>query len=121
MGNKKRHDWPSLVAEFRASGLSQAAFCIQKGLCPKHFSLAKRRIEQALTAKQSAQTTQAQHLTPSPSAFVQLQPPHQQAAAVDETQRFATGAVKVYVGQAVLEWPCTLGWSSLAQLLKALA
>lgn len=43
---KKRtvEEWQTLFAEHTESGLSAAAFCRERGLCPKYFSLRRRQL-----------------------------------------------------------------------------
>lgn len=36
--------WQALFAAHRQSGLSQARFCKQQGLCPKYFSLRRKQL-----------------------------------------------------------------------------
>jgi len=55
--------WQALFAEHQASGLSQAQFCKQQGLCPKYFSV---RRKQLLVPRAQA--------TP-PKPFIQAQAP----------------------------------------------
>ena len=43
MKNRK-YDWPHLLKEFEASGLSQAAFCKEYDLNPRYFSLKRSKI-----------------------------------------------------------------------------
>lgn len=38
MANRK-YNWPELFASFEASGLTQAAFCKERNINPKYFSL----------------------------------------------------------------------------------
>lgn len=60
--------WQTLFAEHQASGLTQAEFCQQHGVCPKYFS--QRR--QQLIGNQRKQPV---------SRFIQVQPPKSELPA----------------------------------------
>jgi len=44
MKKRTAEEWLVLFAEHEASGLSAAAFCRERGLCPKYFSLRRRQL-----------------------------------------------------------------------------
>ncbi len=44
MTKRAPEQWHALFAAQQASGLNQAQFCKQQGLCPKHFSLRRRQL-----------------------------------------------------------------------------
>ena len=46
MNRRTSEQWQYLFAEHQASGLTQAQFCQQQGLCPKYFSLRRRQLSQ---------------------------------------------------------------------------
>ena len=45
MVKRSIEEWQRLFAEQAASGLSQAGFCREQGLCPKHFSVRKKQLD----------------------------------------------------------------------------
>ena len=59
----KRSDdqWQALFAEQAGSGLSAAAFCKERKLCPKYFSLRRKQLA-------------AQGVTKQPPRFIQAKP-----------------------------------------------
>ena len=44
MTRRTPEQWQQLFAPWTASGLSQAQFCRQQGICPKHFGLRRRQL-----------------------------------------------------------------------------
>ena len=38
MKSYRKYDWPALLEEFEQSGLTQAQFCLDKGINPNYFS-----------------------------------------------------------------------------------
>lgn len=45
------YDWPALVAAQARSGLTQVAFCAQRGIHPMSFSRARRRLRRPALAR----------------------------------------------------------------------
>ena len=44
MTRRTPEQWQALFAEHQASGLTQAQFCKQRGLCPKYFGLRRKQL-----------------------------------------------------------------------------
>ena len=44
MNKRTPEQWRTLFAEHQASGLTQAQFCQQKGLCAKYFGLRRKQL-----------------------------------------------------------------------------
>ena len=47
MAKYRKYDWPTLIAEFKESGLTQSAFCEARALNPKYFNQRFKAITQA--------------------------------------------------------------------------
>ena len=92
MAKRSDEQWQALLAQFKASGLSQSAFCKQHRICNKRFVANKKRLSNQ----------------PVP-AFVSVKPARAQNAEV----RLSYGAVR-------LELPLTPLEPTLA-LIKALS
>ncbi len=45
MKRRTSEQWQVLFAEHEHSGLTAAAFCRERGLCPKYFSLRRRQLD----------------------------------------------------------------------------
>lgn len=45
MIKRTREQWLALFEAHRASGMTAAAFCKERGLCAKHFSLRRRQLK----------------------------------------------------------------------------
>ena len=60
MNKRTTEQWQALFAEQADSGLSAAAFCKARKLCPKYFSLRRRQLSvEADIAKKTARFIQA--------------------------------------------------------------
>ena len=100
---KRRYDWPQLIKLWQASGLSQAAFCREQGLCPKHFSVRKRA------------------LLKSTSGFIQVQRAQPEPRAVTAHPTSVAIATTLYYGDQVrLSLPSGVSPEYVAQLIKQL-
>ncbi|WP_444889309.1 IS66 family insertion sequence element accessory protein TnpA [Microbulbifer sp. DLAB2-AA] len=102
MPKRTQSEWLTLFAEHRSSGLSAAAFCREKQLCPKYFSLRRRQL------KASNPTT-----TSDPQPFIQAIPAIANKATGDK-------AIVLHGRWAELTFPSSLSPQWLATFLKAL-
>lgn len=97
MTRRTPEQWRILFAEHQASGLTQAQFCQQQGLCPKYFSLRRRQLSR-LPDKAPV------------SRFIQVQSPKYESAA----------PVSLYYHGVVIHFTQTDA-SFIADVAKALA
>ena len=44
MIKRSKQEWQALFSEHKSSGLTAAAFCRERSLCPKYFALRKRQL-----------------------------------------------------------------------------
>lgn len=95
MSNRRRYNWPELIAQFEQSGLSQTQFSKQHDLNAKYFSLKLSK-----------------HRSQGPSAFVQ--------AALASEPSSSQGLV-VHVGNCKIHCPEAMPVQSFVSLVKALA
>ena len=106
MGHQKRRnrtdaEWSALVKEFKASGLTQVAFCQQHGVNVYSF---RRRYQR------SEQSTSKRHRSAS-AAFTELISPH---------SRPAIGMVVRVGGQVRIECPAQMDVAAIAKLVRGL-
>jgi len=47
MIKRSKEQWRALFAEHKSSGLTAAAFCRERSLCPKYFALRKRQLSES--------------------------------------------------------------------------
>lgn len=94
MTRRTQSEWQALIQEFEQSGLSQTAFCAQRDLNPKYFSLRRTKL---LTKRQS-------------TTFV--------AATVSQVAD--SGTATLHYGNVRLQLPVQ-DTQTIAQLVKALA
>lgn len=64
MNKRTPEQWHKLFTAHQASGLSQAQFCKEHNLCPKHFSLRRRQLN-----------TSSPPTTKPTTPLIQVQPP----------------------------------------------
>ena len=50
MIKRSKEQWRALFAEHKSSGLTAAAFCRERSLCPKYFALRKRQLSGSNTS-----------------------------------------------------------------------
>jgi len=97
-----RHDWPSIIAEFKQSGLSQNAFCKQKGLALSSFNHQFRRQQNQIT-----------------SPFVRVAVDEPKSPALDADGKHES--ILLEVGTCKIHWPSQLPVESLARFVKHLS
>ena len=97
---KKRSvaEWQALFAEHTVSGVSAAAFCRERNICAKHFSLRKKQL------------SMTQGKVPAAS-FVKAQ-------VIDVNK---TRGMTLRYGQTELQLPDVISTKWLAELIKQLA
>lgn len=98
MNKRSESQWRGLFEAHEASGQSAAAFCRERGLCPKYFSLRRRQLQ---------------------GEGVKAKAPNSQGAFVP-VRLSASAALTLQVGDAVLRLPATVSPAWVAQLLGAL-
>ena len=59
MTRRSQAQWRELFREQDGSGLSAAAFCRARGVCPKYFSLRRRQLSSGAVPEDIAATTSA--------------------------------------------------------------
>lgn len=70
---RAKYDWAVLVAEQARSGLTQKAFCAQRGIHPVSFSQARRKL--------LARRSPAREIVSAPKQFVRVMPSTSAGAA----------------------------------------
>lgn len=100
----KQYDWPALIAAHAESGLTQAAFCRERGIDPRYFSQRKGQL------KRASQAPSAAPVKPRPDngsqAFVRAMPAASGPAVLELTVacgllRFREGTDPAYVARLV--------------------
>jgi hypothetical protein len=105
MIKRSREEWETLFTEQAAGGLSARQFCVERGLCDKHFSMRKKQL----------QGTPPSSLPAPAPAFVRVQKVNSPKSPSSESARVILryGHTEIDLHDASPEW--------LAQLLMALA
>lgn len=110
MVRRSREEWVGLFEEQAGSGLTEKAFCEERGLCPKHFNLRKKQLGWA--RKASGLLTNA----PVP-AFVRVE-----KGPRAETLRAAIAEPRVLLRLGRCEWELRgMSEDGLLRLMAALA
>lgn len=95
MKRRTKSEWMSLLAEFEASGQSQAAFCEERAINPNYFSLRRSQLK--------AET---------PPEFIRAMP----AGLIAEG-----GAIMLRYGNVGIQFGAGVSVTTLVELVKALA
>ena len=90
-------EWQSLIQEQQRSGQSAIAFCAERGINPKYFSLCKSRLQSPPRTK------------PKSENFVRLSSP------------LSAAAIQLSIGEVKLSIPGSYPVGALAELIRALS
>jgi len=86
MVRRSQAQWQALFAEQAASGLTAAAFCRTRGMCPRYFSLRRRQLSGGVMSDDTAVMT---------SAFVPVAVPRSAETLAVEVRLGATLSLRV--------------------------
>jgi len=70
---RSKEEWLAIIGKFQQSGLSNAEFCRQEGLCPKYFSGRRRALKPKVPSAPSRGVfVPAVFESPKPAALIEL-------------------------------------------------
>ena len=111
MTRRTRTQWQALFNEYDQSGLTAAAFCREKKLCPKYFSLRRRQL--------NTKAVEIQEAAASPKSFVRAM-----VSAGEQRSPVLIGSADEIVlcqGDWHLSLPTSISPQWLASLINSLA
>ncbi|MDH5232882.1 MAG: hypothetical protein OEY38_22740 [Gammaproteobacteria bacterium] len=95
--HRRREEWLSLIADYEQSGQTQTAFCGERGLNPKYFSLKRGQLTQEVTS------------------------PSDSSAGFVRVTTASHAGMKLRIGAVCLEMPADFSLDTLSRLMLTLA